>query len=189
MKAAVTVVPAFLLAVALTACGISSESTAHRVEPDEVPFDLLDPAPTTAAPAGGPSVPVYLVRDDRLVERERTLPRGRGTDDVIALLAAGPTPEEADAGLSSSLPEDQVAGASTSRGLVQVDLRATFAELRARDQALAIAQLVFTLTARPGIGRVGFTLDGAGIEVPRGDGALTTDPLSRDDFPGLVVPG
>ena len=180
---------AVVLVLALAACGISSESTAHRVDPEEVPFDLLDPAPTTSEPAGGRDVTIYLVRDDRLVERERTAPRGIEQFDAVLLLEAGPTEEEADESLSSSLPEGQIAGLAVGNGRADVDLRSSFADLRARDQALAIAQMVFTLTADPDVDRVGFTLDGEPIEVPRGDGVLTTDPLSRDDFPGLLVPG
>jgi spore germination protein GerM len=72
---------------------------------------------------------------------------------------------------------------TTARGTATVDLAEAFTLAGQEDQAAAIAQLVYTLTARPGIGRVAFTLDGEVVEVPRGDGTLTTDALTRDDFP------
>ncbi len=47
-------------------------------------------------------------------------------------------------------------------------------------------QLVCTFTARAGIGQVAFTLSGAPVDVPRGDGSLTADPVSRDDYAELL---
>ena len=102
--------------------------------------------------------------------------------DVLAALAAGPSRDEQRLGLTSALPPNQVASARRTRDTAEVDLRASFADVRSRDQMFAIGQLVFTITERPGIGRVVFTLAGDSIEIPRGDGSLTTDPLTRDDY-------
>ncbi|HXH56173.1 GerMN domain-containing protein [Iamia sp.] len=164
-------------------CGIPPESSARQADPDDVPFGLLDQEPSASPTSvGGISAPTYFVLDDRLVE----VPRFPGSDDglgeLVEALSAGPTEDEQEVGLSSSLPEGQVAEATTARGVAQVDLRDSFAELGNVDQTLAIAQLVYTLTGQPGIGRVSFTLGGESVEVPRGDGALTTDALARDDF-------
>ena len=59
---------------------------------------------------------------------------------------------------------------------------------RSDDQALSVAQMVFTLTARPGIGRVSFTIDGEPVDVPDGSGALTSDPVAREDYDDLAPP-
>lgn len=177
-----TAVGAALL-VGTAGCGIPAESSARQADPDDVPFGLLDRG-TSAPPTsvGGISASTYFVLDERLVEVPRSLGSGDGLDELVAALAAGPTEDEQETGISSSLPEGQVAEATTARGVAQVDLRESFAELGNVDQTLAIAQLVYTMTGQPGIGRVSFTLAGESVEVPRGDGALTTDALARDDF-------
>ena len=61
--------------------------------------------------------------------------------------------------------------------------------LSSDDQLLALAQLVFTLTARPGIGQVRFTLRGEAIQVPRADGSLVATPVSRDDYSAVAPVG
>ncbi|MEO6627092.1 MAG: GerMN domain-containing protein [Aquihabitans sp.] len=178
-----------LIAVCLfsAGCGVRPESDAHRTPPADVPFGLLeDPADATAAAPEAQTVTVFLFRDKHLIPVERTAPKGTGLADIADLVALGPTQDERSLGLVSSLPTGQIASIKAVRGVAQVDLSDTFADLRSRDQILAIAQLVFSLTARPGIGRVSFTLDGAATEVPRSDGALTTDALAREDFEALA---
>lgn len=80
-----------------------------------------------------------------------------------------------------------VASVSVSRGIASVDLRSSVEDLSGRNQLLAFAQLVCTLTAQPGIGSVAFTVDGQPIEVPRGDGSLTSGSVSRDAYASLIT--
>lgn len=180
---------AVALGLVLTACGIDTQGTARRVPDDDVPFGLLTEQPDTADPATtGRPVTIYLFGPDRLAPVERRVP-GKGLLAVTKALGAGPTDEELGLGLSSPLPPRQIDTATSSRGVALVDLASSFADLPSQDQSVAIAQLVFTLTGQAGIGRVSFTLDGQPVEVPRGDGALTTDPLAREDFPALAPTG
>lgn len=166
---------------ALAACSTGPQRSATRIDPAEVPFNLLE-VPDAAEPlASGQSVSVFLEHEGGLVELDRAV----DDDDlgsVLDALAAGPTDDERVVGLSSALPPGQVGEVSADRGVALVDLRDSFADLARADQVVAIAQIVFTLTGQPGIGRVSFTLEGESIELPRGDGALTTDALARDDF-------
>jgi len=67
-----------------------------------------------------------------------------------------------------------------------VDLTDDFAALAGQDQLLAIAQLALSLTGQAGVGRVAFTLGGDRIEVPRGDGSLTSGSVSRDAYLTLL---
>lgn len=166
----------------VTSCGITAQNEADRIPPADVPFGLLDEQRSPATSIVGTAADVYLIGNDRLVGVRRLLPSGSGLSDVVAALAAGPTEQERALGLSSALPAGQLGSVSSSRGVALVDLKPTFAELSSGDQSFAIGQIVFTLTGQPGIGRVAITLGGEAIEVPRGDGALTTDALSRDDF-------
>lgn len=185
VRVAAIVVGVTLLA---SACGISNQESARRIPDDAVPFGLLTGRPSAADPATtGRPVTVFLLGTfDRLVPIERRVPPSAQLSAVVKVLGAGPTKNEVGLGLSSPLPPRQVDSATSSRGVAQVDLEASFADLPSQDQSVAIAQLVFTLTAQAGIGRVSFTLDGQPVEVPRGDGALTTDPLVREDFPDLA---
>ena len=56
-----------------------------------------------------------------------------------------------------------------------------------RLQRLAYGQIVTTLTPSRAAG-VRFRLDGADLEVPRGDNTLTAAPLPRDDYAALLAP-
>jgi hypothetical protein len=185
--------PALAAALALVAgplvgCGIEPESEARTLDPETVPFGLLEPeeeppAPPSVNGADGTAVEAFFVTDGELTSVARRVPDAGEFDVLVDLLVEGPTERESDGGLRTSLSNGQVDGVVTSRGTASVDLTDAFSELSQEDRAAAIAQLVFTLTARPGIGRVGFTLESEPIEVPRGDGTLTADSLARDDFP------
>jgi spore germination protein GerM len=54
-----------------------------------------------------------------------------------------------------------------------------------------VAQIVLTLTSRPGIGQVLFSVDGVPTGVPRGRGDLAgpLTPVTFDDYSSLVVTG
>jgi spore germination protein GerM len=105
----------------------------------------------------------------------------------LDVLAEGPTPAEASSGLRSALPgPEAVTSVDLSGGVARVDLSRDFTELSGSDQLLAIAQMVFTLTERADVARVGFTLDGEPVQVPRGDGTLTSDPVARADYGDLT---
>jgi spore germination protein GerM len=54
------------------------------------------------------------------------------------------------------------------------------------EQLIALAEIVYTATARPGVGQVSFTLEGEPIEIPRGDGSLTSDAVTRGDYRELA---
>lgn len=186
--------PVWLLAGLLLApaCGIGPEGDAHVIRSEDVPYGLLEEAepgaPSTVP--DGTSVPIYLVDDGRLVEVGREVPPDAELLEILRLLAAGATGQEEARGLTSSVAEPEAyREVHVVRGVAEVDLGEPFSDLDATGQAQAIAQTVFTLTARPGVGRVRFTLEGTSVEVPRGDGTLTGDALARDDFPDLLAPG
>jgi hypothetical protein len=183
---------ALLTALTVAACAVGAESDAHVVDGEDVPYGLLEerrPEPTTSVP-DGTTVALYLVRGEDLVEVERELPRGAGPIELVRMLASEPTEPEAADGVTTALADPLMFEAvEVVRGTAEVEIGSAFTELDGTTQALAIVQTVFTLTARPGIGRVGFSLDGASVEVPRGDGTLTDEALARDDFPDVSAAG
>lgn len=181
-------------ALVASGCGIEPEDQAQVADPDGVPFGLLD---ETDGSLTGPDVEltdrrveVYYLRDEDLEAVGRSVTDEATVTELVDVLAEGPSESETTSGLRSALPAEGATGeVTTSRGTATVDLGEVFTDTSQEDQAAAIAQLVYTLTTQPGIGRVGFTLDGETVEVPRGDGTLTTDPLTRDDFPDRVADG
>jgi spore germination protein GerM len=179
--------PLLGLIVVLAACGVPTEDSARRTTRADVPFGLLDPdrEPVSgASPAGRVAVEIYLYseNDERLVPVERRL------DDaalraVLAELEIGPTVRESGADLVSALADaDGIASVGSEGGVAAVDLTPAFADIGGSDQLIALAQIVFTATARPGIGQVAFTLDGEQVEVPRDDSTLAGGSVSRSDY-------
>ena len=186
-----TALVAAALAAAAGACGVPAEDGATRHGPDEVPFNLLvdDPPTTTTTPLSrSEAVTVYFVAGSQLVATTRPLSDPAPLFGVVAVMAAGPTPAEAVLGVRSAIPgPDAVRQVGAAGGTAGVDLTAGFRVIPPGDQVLALAQIVYTLTARPGIGRVAFTLDGQEIDVPRGDGSLTRESVAREDY-AVVAP-
>lgn len=183
----------------VAACGIEPEGQATTRRPETVPFDLLDAAPTTTTSTSTPTDVtsttvdpdqenrvIYLWQGDDLTAVSRQMDADAGLAHVIIAVSAGPTAEEAASGLFTAISDaSAVRGVSVARGTATVDLDGSFVETAPGTETAALAQIIFTLTAWPGVGRVAFTLEGGTVEVPRGDGTLTTEPLTRDDFPDL----
>lgn len=180
--------------VALAGCGVSTQDEATITAPAEVPFGLADDtpgAPPSAITAEGPFADVYLVEPsgERLVSFTRQVDDGR-VGGVLAALLSGPSQEEADLGITTALPDDEIVrGVDVAEGVAAVDLDEGFAEIDGEAQRIALAQIVYTLTLRPGVSRVSFTLEDQPVEVPRGDGTLSTGSLTRDDYRELEPEG
>lgn len=180
------------IVLALAACGVPTDDEARLTDPAEVPFGLLDTdrrGRTEAEPSGPTVVEVYL-----LAETEGALiPVARRVEDpglmtALAELERGPTDAEAAAGLRSALDETDVIIDAAIRGdTATVDLAEGFSAISGASQLVAIAQTVFTATARPGVERVAFLLEGRPIEIPRGDGSLTSGAVTRDDYAGSAL--
>lgn len=178
------------LAVLAAGCAVPAQDGARRVRDEAVPFALLDPqAPPIVPPASGlSSEPVALcfVRDGRLVVVSHEIGAPVDLQAVLDALAAPP----ADAGplLRTALTEPSVVGeVRLLGGIARVDLLPEISALPADEQLLAVAQIVCTLTGRAGVGQVSFTLQGARLAVPKGDGSLVSSPVARDDYAGLML--
>ncbi len=170
----------------VSACAVPAERRAHVIADDDVPFELLDPDAPAAIPAAlGETelVTLCFVREDRLDPVERPLPAPVDPLGAVRALALPPT----DAGSPGTAVSDPslVQGVTVAAGVARVDLGPSIAALGSADQLLAVAQIVCTLTARPGIGQIAFTVEGAPVDVPRGDGSVVAEPVSRDDYRSL----
>lgn len=184
-----------VVAVVAAACGVGAETEAHVFRPDEVPAGILDRsfAPTTTV--GGTSTTVveltqyrlFFVRAGGLFEVSRTWAGTPSPSSTIDVLAQGPTTAEVANGFRSALgTANVVSSVRTNGALAQVDLARSFADIPRSDQTLAIGQITLTLTDRSDIVRVQFTMANVTIDVPKGNGSLTHEPVGADDFKELL---
>ncbi len=184
-----------LLAMACTACGVAGDGPAEVADPEDVPFGLLD---EERAPVGGPApgrgsfVDLYLYDSDaeRLASVRDQLESTSLEAVLVALLKATAEGDPETQDLRSAIAEtDVIIEAETDGGVAVLDLSDEFTDIGGSDQLIAIAQLVYTSTGRPGVGQVTFTLEGEPIEIPRGDGSITRGSVTRDDYRDLAPRG
>lgn len=195
----------FALISTLASCGVPRDGEVAPLGADDLPGVLVSTTiattTTTAAPdpagpgaAAAPAtvyepVELFFISANRAVSTTRLLVSPATPTQALATLLEGISGEEASTGLRSALPLRFSATVETRRGVAIVSASAPFlADVSPTDQRLAIAQLVLTLTRRPGIGQVSFRVDGTDIAVPRGAGDLTTPgaAVTFDDYIGLV---
>jgi hypothetical protein len=184
MKRVVVLLTA-VVALALAGCGVASQDSAEKTDPREVPFGLLDRnrGAEVGDRSGDRDAVVFLTKDDRLVRTVRSLPPPVTLDALLESLKQGPSSAELSDGVRSAVPDDNTfESAELSGGTALVDLGKPFTAASTEEQVLALAQIVFTLTARPGVGQVQFTIEDAAIEIPVGDGSVTSQPVSRDNY-------
>lgn len=182
------------LALGPAACGIPSESEATLARPGDVPFDLLQAAAetssTTSPASATETAKVFLVQGEHLATAARSVPAPKTPESVLEVLLQGPNDTEVALGLRTALLGQDVVfvrSIGVSGGIATVDLGPSFGELSLGDEILALAQIVGTLTDLPGIGRVAFTKEGSPTGIPKGDGAFTTESVSKDDY-SVVAP-
>jgi len=186
--------PALALALASAACGVPNDDQPRALDKRNVPFQLMAPTaePTTTTVPGlftaTTRVTVYLADAEGFLKattREVAAPPTIGR--VVGALLAGPTPDEAST-LHSAITADTrlLAVQGPSDGLVTVDLSDEMLAITGRQQILALAQVVFTLTSLPNVDRVLFEFEGEPREVPNGDGKLSAAPLGRMSYRQLI---
>ncbi len=177
--------PVLVALVSLSACGVPKHNSATETDPTDVPFGLLDEnsGVDPRNQLGSRDVVVFLAKNNRLVRAPRKLAPPVTLERLLDVLAQGPTRAEVADGTRSALPDDETfESVELIGGTAFVDLTGPFTQLSANDQVLALAQIVWTLTARPGVGLVQFTRQETAIEIPRADGSLTSSPVSRDEY-------
>ena len=181
-------------ALAVVGCGVPVSSRPEAIQNRDVPFQLLAPtASVTSTTQPGSvataQVTIYLVdADGRLASAEREVKFPVTVVRAIESLLQGPTESEAgrlSTAITSGTELLDVLGPSD--GLVTLDLSDELLDITGRQQILALAQVVYTVTSLPNVERVLFRIDGERIEVPNGDGKLTATPLGRGSYRALVT--
>lgn len=186
-QATLLVVVAFLGA----ACGVPLDTEPQALRGGDVPAELRQelPTQTTTTLAAGPASPVtiYLAGPERLVAVVRQVSAPASVEKVLQQLFTGPTKAESAQGLRTAIsPGTTVLGAAVEAKLVSIDLSGDFAVGSPPDQIIAFAQVVFTATKLEGVGGVVFTRNGRRLEVPTGDGSITSTPLGPASYPQLT---
>lgn len=180
-----------LAAIAAVSCGIPADDKATIAQPGSVPYDLLGDGPaatvTTQVAAQTEKATIFLVQGERLAPVQRELPAPVSVGAVLEALADGPTATEVQLGLRTTLlTPGLMRSGGVQGGIATIDLGQPFTEIVGRDQIVALAQIVSTVTGLPGVGRAAFTLEGQPVGILRGDGAVTTESVSRDDYATLA---
>lgn len=186
LRRATTGVALLALGVAATACGVREQSSPVTIDSSDVPFGLLEEPPNPESPppgdAVGDTLTVYLLGSEQLVPVLRQAPNRVNLATALDILAEGPNPDEIALGLQSAVGPESPARPVRSEGdLAIIELSDAFLT-GGGDQIAGLAQIVFTLTQVVGVERVQFLLEGQPVEVPRGNGVLTTEPVSRSDY-------
>jgi spore germination protein GerM len=146
-------------------------------------------SPTRSHPVGSSAVTsVFFVHKGRLVPVERRIDSAHPVTQAVEALLNGVTDQEAADGLRSALGNGVTLHGVSRHGddHVSVDLGDAFATVGGSEQALAVGQVVFTVTQVDGGLPVQISLDGAPVQVPRPDGTLTGRPLTRTDYRSLA---
>ncbi len=174
----------FLILLPLVGCGIPVDEGARPLSDDDVrpslPGQGASPPSVSASPNVA-SLELFFVRDSRMVPIRRLAPAS-SIDAAVAALVNGPSAAERRQGVRTALV-GPVRLADIDRTAVPVvDVADSVVQLEGEEQILALAQIVFTLTALPGVSGVSFALSGREVEVPTGDGTLKAGPLRREDF-------
>lgn len=215
-RGVVAVAAAAVLTIGAGACGVPGSSNFQRINPPPELAPTTSTSTTTTPPASStvaPSTtaattttteapttstnPVYnasiyfITSGDELTPITRQL-ASSAAQQVLTELADGvPEGDEYD-GLTTAIPAGAPLVVTTSSGLATVELPPTFlTDIPPQSQTTAIAQIVLTLTSRPGIGQVLFVVDEEPQQVSRGDGSLTNagDVLACEDYSNLLAPG
>jgi len=110
--------------------------------------------------------------------------------EAVRLLLTGPEPAEAAHGLTTDIPSGtRLISLDLTGPVAKVDLSAEFGTVGGSEQVLAVAQIVYTLTASRYIDAVSFAISGKPIEVPDGSGSLSRTPRNRQDYRNLAPAG
>lgn len=192
--------------VLLSSCAVAGTSDFSPIDEAEIPLSLSQSATTTIASTTTTTVAadldsaqmvnelvdLYFILGAGLLKVQTNVVSPASPAQALSLLGAGPLNDPSYAGLRSAIPQTLEGEVEVARGVATVTVPESFLRaLPPTDQRLAIAQIVATLTSRPGVGQVSFVVDGVPIAVPRGRGDLVAagTPVTFEDYAMLIIGG
>ncbi|MGZ4740973.1 MAG: GerMN domain-containing protein, partial [Ilumatobacteraceae bacterium] len=108
--------------------------------------------------------------------------------DAMRALFEGPNTAELQAMLRSAIPPGtRFLDVSLDGGVLIVNVSSELQQLTGEALIDGVAQIVLTASDITGVSGVLITIDGVRQQWPAGSGELRGEPLTRYDFPGLVL--
>jgi hypothetical protein len=176
---------AVLAACLLAGCGVPADSGPRALDRPQTAYGSGGPAPDEFGPA---VERLYLVRGGKLTRVLRRVPAARTPEQMVTDLLAGPTGEEQEDGLTSALSTMTVGRTTIGQRRASVEIDEVAGQGARSDEVLAYGQIVCSLTSQGAeVGTVAFTRGGKPLAVPRGDGSLSTQPLTVADYSSLIA--
>jgi hypothetical protein len=180
--------------MAVAACGSVEQSASTTVS--EPATTVATSSPTSSDPADVIQISVYFLRAEKVGLVRRAVPHTSTTSkSALEQLLSGPTPAEAQLGLTTSVPVGTVLDkVSIAAGIATVELSASYtSEGGGRSMRTRLAQVVYTLTQFPTVQGVRFEQDGRPVASFGSEGIVFDHALTRADFetetPGIFVDG
>jgi spore germination protein GerM len=179
-----------VLVVAASSCSIDAEGSprdiAVRDQGDlRVNFDQ-------AAGAATGSGRIYLLSPE-VTGQPRTLQSvardvGDTAADAMQALFDGPNTDELQALLRSAIPPGtRLLDVNQRADELVVNVSSELQQLTGEALIDGVAQIVLTASEITGVAAVSITIDGIPQQWPASSGTLQSEPLTRYDFPGLVL--
>lgn len=185
-----SVVAVGLLVIAASACSIDAEGAPRDIAIRDR-RDLRANFDQAAGAATG-SGRIYLLSPE-IIGQPPTLQSvardvGDTPADAMQALFEGPNTDELQALLRSAIPPGtRLLDATQDGGRLVVNVSSELQQLTGEALVDGVAQIVLTASEITGVPAVSIAIDGVPQQWPAANGELQSEPLTRYDFPGLVV--
>jgi hypothetical protein len=179
-----------VLIIACCSCSIAPEGT-----PREIPVrdrrDLSSNFDQAAGAATGTGR-IYLLSPEVIGQPRKLQSVARNSGDTpleaMRSLFDGPNDDELQAQLRSAIPPGtRLLDAIQDGSNLVVNVSSELQQLTGEALVDGVAQIVLTASAITGVSSVTIAVDGVPQQWPSASGALQSEPLTRYDFPNLVV--
>ena len=184
--------PVFLASLMLilgAGCSYGAQDSSQVIGRD-LQSDMNEQSPSASSESGVGRI--YLQRTDnestqRLVVVQRDVLNE--PPQIINALFDGPTTSEQDESLRSAIPQGTklISARYVATDIVKIDISENIFQATGDDLVSAVAQIVLTLSEIQGVERILLVVQGQTQEWPRGDGSLTSEPLTSFDYPGRAA--
>jgi spore germination protein GerM len=169
-----------------------SPSTTSKPRPTTSKTPTTEPSSTpseTSTPTGTLTVHVWFTQGEHLFLATRsqaaTVAVGRA---ALTQLLAGPTSQERDAGVGTTIPAGtELIDLNIQDGVATVDMNGAYDDGGGSlSMRMRLAEVVYTITQFPSVQGVDFQLDGSAVEAFSGEGIVLDHPQTRADFEDLL---
>ena len=189
MRRLVRLVGIGLLIVATASCSIDAEGSPRDIaKNDQGDLRAFD-QPAGAAIGSGR---IYLLSPEVVGQQRRLQSVARDVGDApidaINALFEGPNTAELQALLRSAIPPGtRVLDVTRNGGVLVVNLSSELQQLTGEALIDGVAEIVLTASEITGVSAVSIEVDGVPQQWPASSGELQSEPLTRYDFPNMVL--